>query len=217
LTPRPQRAVPAPLDDDPLTSPSFPAINTSDSRSYRTGRSDTQPGASRSAAAYSDPARQFSPYPEAARGHSAPDGYAVQSAPAGNPYGSFVTQPAAAPVPPDPGYAAYTSQELPGGEGWYPAANGHGNGSHANGNGHHRAPSHEMPSLSPEPAGYLPGANGTNGYDPASYRSGQPEAAAYNQPAYPAAQYDQGGYAVQDALYGRESYQGYPGYGAGGH
>jgi hypothetical protein len=210
LTSRPQRAVPAPLDDDPLTSPSFPAINTSDSRSYRTSRSDTQPGASRSAAAYSEPAQPFSPYPEAQRGNSAPSGYPVQSAPAGNPYGSFVTQPAAsyqppaAPVPQDSDYAAYTSQELPGGEGWYPPVNAHGNGT-----GQHRAPS-------PAPGGYLPGANGTNGYDPASYRPSQPETAAYHQPAYPAAQYDQGGYAVQDAMYGRDSYQGYPGYGTGG-
>ncbi len=31
--------LPIPLDDDPLTSPSFPAINTSDSRSYRGRRS----------------------------------------------------------------------------------------------------------------------------------------------------------------------------------
>lgn len=31
-----QGRLPLPLDDDPLTSPSFPAINTSDSRSYRT-------------------------------------------------------------------------------------------------------------------------------------------------------------------------------------
>src|SRR5271165_176118 len=31
-----QARPPLPMDDDPLTSPSFPAINTSDSRSYRT-------------------------------------------------------------------------------------------------------------------------------------------------------------------------------------
>ena len=40
---------PLPMDDDPLTSPSFPAINTSDSRSYRTrSRSGSQPPGSQS-------------------------------------------------------------------------------------------------------------------------------------------------------------------------
>jgi hypothetical protein len=43
---------PVPIDDDPLTSPSFPAIKTSDSRSYRNGRADTPPGGSRAPAPY---------------------------------------------------------------------------------------------------------------------------------------------------------------------
>ncbi len=49
---------PAPLDDDPLTSPSFPAVRGDDSRSYRTGR----PESGRAANGY--PAN--GPYPPAA-------------------------------------------------------------------------------------------------------------------------------------------------------
>jgi hypothetical protein len=36
--------VPQPLDDDPLTSPSFPRVSADDSRSYRRSRTDTGPG-----------------------------------------------------------------------------------------------------------------------------------------------------------------------------
>jgi len=193
VQPRP-RPVPAPLDDDPLTSPSFPAINAADSRSYRASRSDTQPGASHGPAAYSEPAQQFGGYPDAQRSTSAPNGYPVQpAAPAGNPYGSFVAPPAASyqPAPTqqdDPSYGAYTSQEIPGGEGWYPAI-----------------------------GSYLPSPAAANGYDhQAGNRPAQPHTPAYHQPAYPATQYDQGGYAVQDAGYGRDAYQGYPRYGTGG-
>ena len=187
-----------------------PAINASDSRSYRTNRSDTQPGGRSSAASYNDPNLQFG-YPEAQRESSAPNGYpapapAPVAAPAGNPYGSFVSQPAAsyqpAPTPQDAGYGggAYTSQQIPGGEGWYPPP--------VNGNGH-AGQGQAMPSS----GGYLPGS--TNGYDQSGYRAGQPEAVPYHQPAYPGPQYDQGSYAPQDALYGRDAYQGYPGYGTG--
>ena len=47
---------PAPLDNDPLTSPSFPAVRGDDSRSYRTGRSDApQSGSGSPAADYRTP------------------------------------------------------------------------------------------------------------------------------------------------------------------
>ncbi len=174
-------------------------------------RSDTQPGARRSAAAYGDPAQQFG-YPDAQRATSAPNGYPVQPpAPAGNPYGSFVSQPAAsyqpAPIHEDSGYTggAYTSQQIPGGEGWYPAP--------LNGNGHngHAANGHGLPPAD----GHLPAS--PNGYDQSGYRPVPPEATGYPQPVYPGAPYEQGGYAGQDARYGRDAYQGYPGQGASGY
>jgi hypothetical protein len=202
---------PAPLDDDPLTSPSFPAINTSDSRSYRTARPDTQPGAPRSAAAYSEPTQQFGAYPEVpVRATSAPNGYPVQPAvPAGNPYGSFVSQPAAspqqAPAPvQDPGYGGYARQPAAaaGPDSWYNAPGA-------------------TPAVGPRnpvPAEYLPGGLPVNGYDQAAYQQAPQEPAAYQQAGYvPGTPYEQGGYGVQDAGYGRDAYQGYPGYGTGSY
>ncbi len=147
-----------PLDDDPLTSPSFPAINTSDSRSYRTRRpgsqhagsqqdsgqdrgpaGDSQPGGISQPAPVSRPAHQFPAPAVPDRSASAPNGYPVQApvAPAANPYGSFVNTPQA-------GYTDATTGHLDGsayGPGyadpgqpavpdasWYPADNGNGNG-----------------------------------------------------------------------------------------
>jgi len=109
-------------NDDPLTSPSFPAVDTADSRSYRTRRSggagqpDTSGQHARPAAAQSATSHQFIEYSSAPRrATSQPDGYPVQSAPlqagtpgqaavtaaghespaapAANPYGSYVSQP----------------------------------------------------------------------------------------------------------------------------
>jgi hypothetical protein len=116
----------APDDDDPLTSPSFPAINAADSRSYRTRRSANGQqhgtGANR--------------YPAGPDRSSRPEGYPVQSAapqapqaqsapspsgtPAANPYGSYVAAPPPYPAPgyPDPGTASRTPLDPPG----YPAA-----------------------------------------------------------------------------------------------
>jgi hypothetical protein len=129
--------------------------------------------------------------------------------PAGNPYGSFVSHPAASqqqpPVSAENGYGGgpYTSQQVPGGEGWYPSAIGNGHSQPSRGQ-------HAMPAA----GGYLPA--GQNGYDQQAYRTGQHEAAGY-PPAYPAAQYDQGGYPAHDPRYSREAYQGYPGHGTGGY
>ena len=66
-------------DDDPLTSPSFPAITTSDSRSYRTQRSSsgqhTRPPAAQGTG------HQYIDYSSAPRrAASQPDGYPVQQA-----------------------------------------------------------------------------------------------------------------------------------------
>ena len=53
-------APPAPLDDDPLTSPGFPRVQ--DSRSYRNGRASTPPRGSRAPDQYAAPTQQFSSY-----------------------------------------------------------------------------------------------------------------------------------------------------------
>jgi hypothetical protein len=49
-------------DDDPLTSPSFPRIPASDSRSYRNGGADTPAGGSRVPARHVAPTQQFASY-----------------------------------------------------------------------------------------------------------------------------------------------------------
>jgi len=211
------RPLPAPLDDDPLTSPSFPAINTSDSRSYRGSRSsdsrssDTQPGRRVPAAAsYNEPTPQFTGYPpppaaaSSAAHSSPPGGYPVQSAATGNPYGSFVSQP---PARQDPGYPAYGSQQASGGEGWYSPSGGYrqadprSNGPYANGSNTY---------------GVLAGPEGPYSSEHPSY-PGLPTDPAYYQPAYQAAPYDPPQYGGQDPAYGRDASQGYPGYGNGGY
>jgi hypothetical protein len=62
--PRPARRErpPGALDDDPLTSPSFPKVQASDSRSYRNGRADTPPGGSQPPAPYPAAAPQYPGY-----------------------------------------------------------------------------------------------------------------------------------------------------------
>jgi hypothetical protein len=239
---RKPRPVPPPvLDDDPLTSPSFPAINASDSRSYRTSRPDTQPGrvpaapayADPPAAAYGDPARQPRQprtYPAATdRVVSQPGGYPVQpAAPAGNPYGSFVTQPTAGYQQQAPAAShqdtSYSSQD----PGYGRQDPGYGQAAQAGGwygaDGQPAAPA-AMPAFTATPpgtpGGYLNGGQIPNGHDAAgnqvSYQGSQPEAAQYPPPAYPAVQYDQRGYAGQEPGYGLDGYQGYPGYGTGGY
>ena len=160
-----------PADDDPLTSPSFPAINASDSRSYRTRRSSTsQPG-------MAGP----SGYPPSSDRISRPDGYPVQSpapqssgrhagpqaaaqstappappapsgTPAANPYGSYVSTPPAsqpngypdAPASNRPAadYPGYPAAQQATGASWYPPP--------AFGNG--------GPAGTPAADGYLPAA-----------------------------------------------------------
>jgi hypothetical protein len=207
--PRPAaRPTPAALDDDPLTSPSFPAINDSDSRSYRSRRHDSQPRSIPPGPSYSEPVQQFGAYPPAPdRTISPPNGYPVQSAPpAGNPYGSFVSQPAASQPaasysPPPPAPASYGKHAQPNAD-WYdgqapaPAFTG----------GSQPGYSTSQQSFSADPAGYQLG-----------YQGGQPDPSAYGQPGYAAAptpQYDPRLYGSQEPGYGRDGYQGYPGYGS---
>jgi hypothetical protein len=231
------------MDDDPLTSPSFPAINASDSRSYRT-RSGSRSQAPNSPAPstsgrggggnYSEPARQLPGYPD--HSTSAPNGYPVQPAataaghapahaatPAANPYGSYVS-------PPQPGYPAPASAHLDpaaygsgyaAGQQAVAAANWYGgstDGSQAI-DGYLPAPRHDNGSGN----GYSPADYGS-GYQP-PYQGGQPAlpAGGYAQPALPAGgyaqpahpgQYDQRGYSGPDSGYGQDGYEAYPGYGS---
>ncbi len=135
-----QARPPQPLDDDPLTSPSFPAINTSDSRSYRTRQpSSSQRGSSQPHGAprtgghsssgngtgehrtggYSEPAQPYSPYPATPdRSTSRPNGYPVQPAAAsaaGSPYApSPVANPYGSYVnAPQPGYSGAGTPATP--------------------------------------------------------------------------------------------------------
>jgi hypothetical protein len=196
---------PPPLDDDPLTSPSFPAVNTSDSRSYRTRRSDSKPPRAPAAAAYGEPAppRSYPAPPD--RTMSPPNGYPSQpGVPAGNPYGSFVSQPAASYQP-----------ELPAASPQAPSRGKHAGGGYSQ-------PSQPAPGGNGRYGGdYLnapPATNGSGqaGHQPGS-QGGQSDTVAYAQPGYAGGQYDQRGYANQEPNYGLEGYQGYQGYGNGGY
>jgi hypothetical protein len=205
-----------PLDDDPLTSPSFPAINASDSRSYRTSRSDSQPRSIPAGPAYGEPGPQRA-YPAPADPvTSPPAGYPVQSGgPSGNPYGSFVSQPAASyPQEPashqDASYGRHHQQQQPGygqpaASGWYDSGS-----------------AGQTPAFTAaQQSSYLNGANVANGLDPAgyhvTYQGGQPETVAYAQPGYGGAQPDQRGYPAPEPSYGPDGYQGYQGYGTGSY
>ncbi len=105
----PRDRFPVAPDDDPLTSPSFPKVPASDSRSYHNGRSDTPAGGSRTPPPYLAPTQQFpsydSPapqYPAAPR--PAPRPAAQQSPPQRSGQHSAPPRPAAEqPAPRRPG------------------------------------------------------------------------------------------------------------------
>jgi len=230
------------MDDDPLTSPSFPAINASDSRSYRTrSRSgapssqqhssqqhssqqhSSQPSGSHAAGSpgtnpgYGEPARQAPDYPGQT---SSPNGYPVQPAAA-----SAAHLPAHSAAPAANPYGSYVSPPRPS----YPEpANGHldaaayGTG-YAAGQQAAAAANWYAGTDTNQANGYLPG-NGDSagtGYSAADYGAGYP---GYQgaQPALPAGGYgqhghqggyDQRGYQGPDASYGQDGYEAYPGYG----
>jgi hypothetical protein len=62
---------PADPDDDPLTSPSFPRVPASDSRTYHNGRTSTPPGGSRIPAEHLAPTQEFRSYGSPAPQHAA--------------------------------------------------------------------------------------------------------------------------------------------------
>jgi hypothetical protein len=220
-----------PLDDDPLTSPSFPAINTSDSRSYRTrGRSSSsgagQQDTASSGGGYGQPARQLPGYPASPdRPASAPNGYPVtpaaaalpapgahSPAPAANPYGSYVS--ASQPSYPDvaashrdtaaygSGYAA--GQQAAAAVNWYSDATDQGQAT-----GYLPAPGHSNGAL-PAGGGQGYGVPGQNGYSPADYGAGYPAPGYQNGQHSAPAGYSQPGYPG-----GQYDQRGYPGPGAG--
>jgi hypothetical protein len=229
-----------PDDDDPLTSPSFPAINAADSRSYRTRRSATgQPGST-------GPNR----YPAGPDRSSRPEAYPVQSSapqvqsppspsgtPAANPYGSYVSTPPTHGVPSypepatagraalDPGYPAASQPAAA--SGWYPppafeagaagsgAADGYlpaaGLGAASQSTGRHAHGRTQNGSMS---RGYAEIDYSSLRYDDPVYPDSEAAGVAgYAAPGAPTRQYDQQGYGGSDVGYGPD---GYPGYGTGG-
>jgi hypothetical protein len=92
-------------DDDPLTSPSFPKIPAADSRSYRSGRTDTPANGSRAQSPYptntpANGSRAQSPYPAATQQFAAYDSPAAPYYPSPQRPERPATQyPAAAPYP----------------------------------------------------------------------------------------------------------------------
>jgi hypothetical protein len=230
-------------DDDPLTSPSFPAINTSDSRSYRTRRSNSQPGTSRpngypvQSPAAQSPASTTQASPRQSSAHAASD------APAANPYGSYVSAPQPAyqqpgysePAYPDapsrgrtgPDYSGYPAAppSATAGSGWYSSspldAGGPAGPSAADG---------YLSAASVAGTGSPTGRHAHNGsaqrgytgidysnlrYDDPVYPDAQADGlAGYAAPGQPAAQHEQRAYSGPDLGYGQDGYQGYNGYGA---
>ena len=193
-----------PADDDPLTSPSFPAINTADSRSYRTRRSAaSQPGGA-------DQTRYPAGRDRISRPDrtSRPDGYPVQSAaaatvppaakpassgaPAANPYGSYVS--AAQPVHSPHGYPEAAAPSLPGTD--YPGYPIAAQPTIGTGTWYSTAALEAGAAVPSAADGYLPAAgNGTsgagsaghvhNGSAPRGYAGIDYTSLRYDDPAYP--------------------------------
>ncbi len=178
--PRPVPDGPVP-DDDPLTSPSFPRVPASDSRSYRNRRADTPPGGSRMPIPppYPDPAQQPASYGPPAPQFSGPGGgaeltspYAYPSGPSfhdpyaqapsgpaapgatGNPYGSYVTPDSQTVVS---GYGGYQAPE-------YSAAE------------------YQVPEYGSYPP---PAANGETGNDYWNHQATVPGVPGQDTPSYP--------------------------------
>jgi hypothetical protein len=171
---------PVPLDDDPLTSPSFPAVRASDSRSYRSGRPDTPsagsrpPAASGTPAGYGAPAQPAPVYPAPAAAPDPRSGYGAQSG--SGPLdrtGGYGQQPGSANgsgsgtdnYRPAPAAASYQDYSQPS----QPVGNPYG--------------SYVSPETEsyPVPGAASPGHQGSDAGDGGGYLSGQ-ETQQYSQP-----------------------------------
>jgi hypothetical protein len=179
-------------ENDPLTSPSFPAVNTSDSRSYRTRRGSSGQHA-RPAPSQGATSHQFIEYSSAPRrtggqadGHPAqpaassagapgrPAAQAAQhqspAADAANPYGSYVNQPQSAyseATRPQTGYSSAGYPETPAPSLAAAAYGGYPLGQQAASAGWYAAPASASGRSAAQPLGqpadgYLPAA-GLNG------------------------------------------------------
>jgi hypothetical protein len=163
---------PVPLDDDPLTSPSFPAVSAADGRSYRGGRPETQTPGSRGPGDYATGAQQAAAAQAAAQQAAAQQAAAQQAAAqqAALARQALASQQTAAypAVSPDP--AGYGSR----GAGGRPSDTGAGQSSAR------RSSSHRSDNGRSDWAdGYAPRANGASeGPGQDGYRAGAPAPAA---------------------------------------
>jgi hypothetical protein len=177
------RPLPQPLDDDPLTSPSFPRI-TEDSRSFRASRARAAAPGSGSDAYSSDSGAystvQFPGYGAAAGQHpSGPVGYAATASMPAAPVA------AAAYPPPSAAPAGYPGSGPVTGGGAYPSTGySGGHGRHGDGAGLHVGPdSHLSPNGRTSPNGH-PAATGhaANGHSGAHGYGGNGHSGAYPVP-----------------------------------
>jgi hypothetical protein len=102
-------------DDDPLTSPSFPKIPPSDSRSYRNGRTDTPAGGSRNPSPYPEPTRQFAAYDTPAAPYPSPQRPE-------RPAAQYPAAPYPSPQRPEHPAAQYPTAQYPSAQREHPAA-----------------------------------------------------------------------------------------------
>jgi hypothetical protein len=171
--PRPARGAspdrpPAHLDDDPLTSPSFPTIPASDSRSYHNGRTSTPAGGSRVPERYLPATEQFTSY-----GSPVSQRAARHTAPADLGGDTDRTNPNS--YLPDPLLDGHS----------YPAANGNPYPT-ANGDSY-PARAAAAPSAPPAPApAPAPSAPATSGNPYGSYVTSDSQDAAFSYGDYPA-------------------------------
>jgi hypothetical protein len=184
---RGQRRIAGSLDDDPLTSPSFPRVPADDSRSFRSSRA-AGPSSSREAA-HSAPTQQFASYqspavqfgaPAAERGRppaypdSYPAGSGSHSRPASGAVPAHGASAAAGPVPSPSGnpYGSYVGNPPSDGFAARSAAdlNGHSSAAYpavSDLSGHHSAPYPPAPDMNRyHSAPYLPAGSDSRPWYP---------------------------------------------------
>jgi hypothetical protein len=184
-----RRQRPVPLDDDPLTSPSFPAVQAADSRSYRNRRSDTPPGGSLAPAPYPAAAPQRPGYDAPTAQYPGAQYSAPQYPAAPYPEAQYPTaQYPTAPAPQAPGSQRSGQHSAP----QYPVGDGR-----SNSGAYHTDP---LPSRNPYPG---TAANGS---------AAAPAAQPAHGPVTPASGNPYGSYVTPDSQQTPAS--GYNGYGA---
>jgi len=163
---------PADLDDDPLTSPSFPTVPASDSRSYHSGRTSTPARGSRVPERHLAATEQFTSYGSPAPEHAT----ARHAVPADVGSDTDRTNP-----------DSYLPDPLLNGDS-YPVANGHPYPA-ANGHSYPTANGDTYPARAasaPAPAGPAPSAPATSGNPYGSYVTSDSQDTAVSYGDYPA-------------------------------